>query len=79
MTRAIHRFREYEFGPDQRPEAEPVTFTMQCLACGLFSRKSEDSEGGSVWARTHLRENPGHLDYRAHATRPYRFLPGLWQ
>lgn len=51
---------------------------MQCLSCGLFSRRSEEPEDGSDWAVAHLREHPGHLDYRAHVTRPYRFVRGEW-
>ncbi|TDC73917.1 hypothetical protein [Streptomyces hainanensis] len=79
MTRARYRFREHAFSPDERPEAPPVRFVMQCVACGLFSPRTEDAEDGSTWAFTHLMENAGHLDYIAHATRPYRFEPGAWQ
>ena len=53
------------FGPDDSP----------CPSCGLFSRRSERSDDGSDWAVAHLREYPEHRDYRAHVTRPYRFVP----
>jgi hypothetical protein len=33
MTRATYRFREYTIGPDQRPEAESHTCTLQYVAC----------------------------------------------
>ncbi|TDC25276.1 hypothetical protein E1265_07345 [Streptomyces sp. 8K308] len=78
MTRARYRFRDRVFGPDDSTDAEPVRLAMQCLSCGLFSRRSEEPEDGSDWAVAHLREHPGHLDYRAHVTRPYRFVPGEW-
>jgi hypothetical protein len=79
MTRASYRFRNHAFGPDERAEAPPMTFAMQCVTCGLFSPKTEDAEDGSTWAIAHLRDNAGHLDYTAHLTRPYRFEPGEWQ
>ncbi|MEV0639428.1 hypothetical protein AB0I77_31740 [Streptomyces sp. NPDC050619] len=81
MTRAVYRFREYTISPDQRPEAEPITAAMQCKACGEISEKAEDEEfaDGTAWAVQHLKANPGHLEYREHITRPYRFEPGAWR
>ncbi|GAB2923392.1 DUF7848 domain-containing protein [Streptomyces mayteni] len=73
MTRARYRFREHVFGPDERPEAPPPRFVMQCVTCGFFGPRTEDTEDGSDWAVGHLRENAGHLDYIGHATRSYRF------
>jgi hypothetical protein len=79
VTRATYRFREHTVVPDERPEAPPMTFAMQCIVWGLFSPKTEDAEDGSGWAVAHLNENAGHLDYIAHATRPYLFEAGAWQ
>ncbi|WP_455752464.1 DUF7848 domain-containing protein [Streptomyces albus] len=30
VTRATYRFREFRLVPDAEPDAEPVSFTMQC-------------------------------------------------
>lgn len=79
MTRAVYRFREYAISPDQRPEAEPVTAAMQCKACGEASEETEEFADGTAWAVRHLKTNPGHLEYREHITRPYRFEAGAWQ
>ncbi|MDT3396379.1 hypothetical protein RKE29_06950 [Streptomyces sp. B1866] len=79
MTRAVYRFREFTIGPDQRPDAEPVRFAMECAACGSTGPRSEDADAGTAWAVAHLRANPEHLAYREHVTRPYRFEAGAWQ
>ncbi len=79
MTRATYRFREHTLTVDDRPDAEPLRHSMECKACGEISDASENPEDGSDWAVGHLKSNPGHLDYRARITRPYRFEPGEWQ
>lgn len=79
MTRGRYRFREQLLCPDERPVALPMTFAMRCVVCGVFSPTTGDADDGSTWAVAHLRGNAGHLDYVAHATRPYRFEPGVWQ
>jgi hypothetical protein len=52
---------------------------MKCKTCGETSEKAEEFEDGMAWAVQHLKANPGHLEYREHITRPYRFEPGEWQ
>ncbi|QAX94049.1 hypothetical protein SEA_EURATIS_54 [Streptomyces phage Euratis] len=79
MTRATYRFRDHTLTVDDRPEAEPLKHSMGCKACGESSEASEKPEDGSAWAVDHLKSNPGHLEYRAQITRPYRFEPGDWQ
>jgi hypothetical protein len=79
MTRATYRFRDHTLTVDDRPEAEPLKHAMECKACGEASEPNEDSQDGSDWAVDHLKNNPGHLEYRARITRPYRFEPGAWQ
>lgn len=79
VTRAVHRFREYKFGPDLQPAAEPITTAMQCKACGLTGGTAEEPADGSAWAVGHLKANLDHLEYREHIRRPYRFEAGAWQ
>ena len=78
-TRGRYRFRAYTIRPDQRPEAEPITATMECLRCGIVGPTSQDFADGTAWATHHLKANPGHVAYREHLTRPYRFEPGAWE
>lgn len=79
MTRATYRFREYTLRPDRTPEADPVLFAIECKGCGQSSDGAENPEDGTEWAAEHLKANPGHLTYREHITRPYRFEAGAWQ
>ncbi|WP_246150675.1 hypothetical protein [Streptomyces qinzhouensis] len=76
--RSTYRFREHALGPDTSPGAEPLLHSIECKECGSSSDQSEGPEYGSVWAVAHLKAHPGHLAYRAHITRPYRFEPGEW-
>lgn len=78
MTRATYRFRDYTIRPDLRPDAEPITSTMQCRTCCQGGPQSEDFEDATTWAVSHLRANPEHLDFREVITRPHRFEAGVW-
>lgn len=78
MMRAAYRFREHVLGPDRRPEAAPITFTMQRATCDGSGPAATDGEDGTAWAVAHLKANPGHVDYREHISRPYRAEPGAW-
>ncbi len=78
-ARGTYRFREHTLGPDRRPEAVPVTFTVYCGTCGAMGPTTECGEDGMDWAVQHLKDTPGHLDYREHITRPYRAEPGAWR
>ncbi|WP_326596742.1 DUF7848 domain-containing protein [Streptomyces sp. NBC_01803] len=79
MTRATYRFREYTIGPDTGADAEAVTHTMQCRVCEETGPTATDAGDGTAWAARHVKGNPGHLAYREHVTRPYRFTAGEWQ
>jgi hypothetical protein len=79
MTRATYRFRDYTIAPDQRPEAEPWTYTPQCTACDATGPTFTDPAQVTVWAAAHLKANGTHLTYREHVTRPYRAEAGAWQ
>lgn len=77
MTRATYRFREYTIRPC--PDIEPITSAMECRTCGQISERAEELTDGTEWAAAHLKANPGHLDYREHIMRPYRFEPREWR
>jgi hypothetical protein len=79
MTRAVYRFREHTITPDTGPDAEPITFAMECMTCEATSDVADDADAGALWALAHLKTNPGHVRYREHITRPYLFEPGAWQ
>jgi hypothetical protein len=73
-----YRFREHVLGPDRRPEADPITFTMQCATCDSAGPASPRGEDATAWAVAHLKANPAHVHYRGHITRPYRAEAGAW-
>jgi hypothetical protein len=79
VTRATYRFRDHTIRPDTTADAEPITFTMQCAACGTIGPTHEDADQGADWAIRHLKANPEHLAYREHITRPYRTESGAWR
>jgi hypothetical protein len=76
---ATYRFREHTLTGDTSPDADPWLYAMECKGCGESSDGAEDATDGTEWAAGHLKANPGHLTYREHITRPYRFEPGAWQ
>ncbi|CAL9417561.1 MULTISPECIES: DUF7848 domain-containing protein [Streptomyces] len=78
MTRATYRFREFRLVPDAEPDAEPVSFTMQCAVCGRTAAPHTSRSVPRSWATRHLRRNPEHFTFREIVTRPYRFVPGAW-
>ncbi|MEO3751136.1 hypothetical protein [Streptomyces sp. B6B3] len=79
MSRATYRFREYGIVPDERPEAEAWTYTMQCTACGVTGPTGTHPGQVTVWAAEHLKANRDHLSYREPITRPYRAEARAWQ
>ncbi|WP_149823738.1 hypothetical protein [Streptomyces tailanensis] len=78
MTRTTYRFREQTLNPHTGEDAERTLFAMECKGCGESSDGTEWGEDGSAWAVEHLKANPGHLTYREHITRSYRFEAGAW-
>lgn len=79
MSRATYRFRNFHLRPDEEPDAEPLTFAMQCAVCGRAGAPGPSSEHALSWVWAHLREAPDHLTYRERITRPYRATPGEWR
>ncbi|GAA1717850.1 hypothetical protein [Streptomyces yatensis] len=79
MNRATYRFREFQLVPDTEPDAEPITFAMQCAVCEQTGEPSDEQAAAHAWATSHLRANPEHFTYREIITRPCRFEPGAWQ
>ncbi|WP_323375756.1 DUF7848 domain-containing protein [Streptomyces alkaliterrae] len=78
VPRAVYRFREYRVEPDTEPDAEPVTFTMSCAVCEASGPTESDTSSAARWIPAHLKQEPEHLTYREHITRPYRAVPGPW-
>ncbi|MFD9069477.1 DUF7848 domain-containing protein [Streptomyces lasiicapitis] len=73
-----YRLREHTIAPNREPDAEPITRSMECIACGETSPVSEGHVEPQDWVLGHVRENPAHLDYREHITLPYRVERGAW-
>lgn len=78
MMGDVYRLRAHTIAPNHDPGAEPVTRSMECMACGATSPVGEDHVGPQDWVLGHVREVPAHLDYREHLTLPYRVRPGQW-
>jgi hypothetical protein len=72
VTRAVFRFEDVTLAPDQEPDAEWITFAMQCAVCEERSAASEETRPVQDWVFEHVREHPGHHSYREVITRPYR-------
>ena len=79
MTCATYRFREFLLVSDTEPDAEPLTYAMQCAVCEQTGDRSEDQADAQSWTTRHLKANPEHFTYRELITRPCRFEPGAWQ
>jgi hypothetical protein len=79
MTRATYRFREFRLIPDTEPDAEPLTFALQCAVCEQSGEPGPDQGDAHGWATSHLKTHPEHYTYREIITRPRRFAPGAWQ
>ncbi|WP_372458270.1 DUF7848 domain-containing protein [Streptomyces niphimycinicus] len=70
--------RRRQLVPDIEPDAEPITFAMQCAVCEQTGGRTEEQAGARSWATGHLKANPEHFTYRELITRPCRFEPGEW-
>ncbi|MFD8868491.1 hypothetical protein ACFV1F_29870 [Streptomyces sp. NPDC059590] len=79
MTRVVYRFREFQLIPDTEPDAEPLTYVMQCAVCEQSGKRGDDQATAHTWATGHLKANPDHYTYREIITRPCRFEPGAWR
>lgn len=74
--RAVVRFQRWTLAPDREPDAEPVTFAMECAVCG--ERSSYEGEFGpaQAWTLEHCGRNPTHHTYRELISRPWRTWMG---
>jgi hypothetical protein len=71
-TRAVIRHETWALEPDREPDAEPVTYAMECAVCGEASDASEDFADGQSWVLKHCGGNPSHHTFRERITRPWR-------
>ncbi|MBW1604407.1 hypothetical protein JJV70_20335 [Streptomyces sp. JJ66] len=71
-VRAVLRFARWTLTPDREPDAEPVTFAMECAVCEKRSAPSVDFADAQRWTFTHAGRNPSHHTYRELITRPWR-------
>ncbi|MET8678947.1 hypothetical protein ABZW18_15565 [Streptomyces sp. NPDC004647] len=62
--------------PDREPDAEPLTFAMECAVCDQRSVIGEDVTEAQDWALRHAGRNPSHHSYRELITRPWRTWMG---
>ncbi|MDI6518123.1 hypothetical protein QMA61_18180 [Streptomyces coelicoflavus] len=72
MTRAVIRHETWTLEPDREPDAEPVTYAMQCAVCGESSETAEDFAEPQLWVLKHCGKNPAHHTFREVITRPWR-------
>ncbi|GAB3951524.1 DUF7848 domain-containing protein [Streptomyces sparsus] len=72
MTRGVIRFERWAVAPDREPDAEAITYAMECAVCGARSQARVDAGDGQRWTLAHAGRNPSHHTYREHITRPYR-------
>ncbi|MGP3999042.1 DUF7848 domain-containing protein [Streptomyces sp. 8N706] len=63
--------------PDREPDAEPLTFAMECAVCGERSLTGEDVGVTQDWTLRHAGRNPSHHTYREVITRPWRAWRGM--
>lgn len=71
-ARSVFRFRTWTLQPDREPDAEPVTYAMQCAVCGEGSEPGEDFSAAEKWTFRHAGHNPSHHTYRETVVRPWR-------
>ncbi|MDK1472483.1 hypothetical protein QNO07_03420 [Streptomyces sp. 549] len=71
-VRAVLRFARWHLAPDREPDAEPVTFAMECAVCGARSEARVDFGDVQQWTFRHAGRNSSHHTYREVITRPWR-------
>ncbi|MET8678857.1 hypothetical protein ABZW18_15090 [Streptomyces sp. NPDC004647] len=69
---AVVALKEWTLQPDREPDAELITYAMQCAVCGEHSGGDEDWADPQRWALSHSGRNPAHHSYREIITRPWR-------
>ncbi|PWI16769.1 hypothetical protein DI272_23340 [Streptomyces sp. Act143] len=70
--RAVVRQVRWTLEPDREPDAEPVTYAMECAVCGERSESSVDFGVPQGWVLAHGGRNPSHHSYREVIVRPWR-------
>lgn len=68
MSRSIIQHRRWYLVPD----AEPVTYRMECVVCGACSQERRDVAEPQQWTLQHSGRNPSHHTYREVINRPWR-------
>ncbi|MCD9143865.1 DUF7848 domain-containing protein [Streptomyces albireticuli] len=71
-ARTVFLFGTWTLQPDQEPDAEPITYAMQCAVCEESSAVVEDLTHAQGWTFRHAGRNPSHHTYREVITRPWR-------
>ncbi|MGI5529070.1 hypothetical protein ACQEVX_17240 [Streptomyces syringium] len=71
-TRSVFTFGDWTLQPDLEPDAEPVTYAMQCAVCEESSEPGEDVGEAQGWTFRHAGRNPSHHTYREMIVRPWR-------
>ncbi|MGK5642201.1 hypothetical protein ACSNOK_28380 [Streptomyces sp. URMC 126] len=74
--RSVFRFDTWTLQPDREPDAEPLTYAMQCVVCGAASEEVEDFLDAQHWTFRHAGRNPSHHTYRETVNRPWRAWMG---
>jgi hypothetical protein len=72
LTHTVILFGTWTLQPDSEPDAEPVTYAMQCAVCGRTSPAGEDFAQAQSWTFRHAGRHPSHHTYREVITRPWR-------
>ncbi|AYC41997.1 hypothetical protein [Streptomyces griseorubiginosus] len=70
--RAVIRHETWTLEPDREPDAEQVTYAMECAVCEESSGCSDDFADGQLWVLKHCGKNPSHHTFREVITRPWR-------
>ncbi|MFF7726055.1 hypothetical protein [Streptomyces sp. NPDC008001] len=70
--RSVYRYGTWTLTPDREPDAEPVTYAMQCAVCEECSAVAEDASEVQSWTFRHAGRHPSHHTYREVITRPWR-------
>ncbi|WP_399078430.1 DUF7848 domain-containing protein [Streptomyces zaehneri] len=66
------RHETWTLTPDREPDAEPITYAMECAVCGESSAVDEDFAEPQSWVLEHCGKNPSHHTFREIITRPWR-------
>jgi hypothetical protein len=72
----VIRRERWTLTPDREPDAEPLSFAMECAVCDQRSVTGEDVTEAQDWVLRHSGRNPSHHSYRELITRPWRTWMG---